>query len=74
MTVVLLGSASHVPPPPHRASSLLASSAQDTSGVRDGEAEPNKAMGRDLGRAFARAHRGWAARYAPHLLEEWLDA
>lgn len=36
-----------------------------------GEAEP-QSMTRELMLVFARAHRGWAARYQPHLLESWL--
>lgn len=31
-------------------------------------------MSRDLAAVFARAHRAWARRYCPWLLEEWITA
>jgi hypothetical protein len=64
----LVGSASSIP-------QTAADAAVSTDPLlRGGEVEPTRLMSRELGLAFAAAHRAWAEAKAPWLLEEWLNA
>lgn len=63
---VVSGSTSSIPPSPSGTS-------ESASIRRGGDVEPNTPMSRELTLAIAKAHREWARRFCPHLLEEWLN-
>lgn len=63
-----IGLASPIPQPEVQ----IPQSTNRNGGLWGGEVEPSTIDNPELRATFMAAHRAWAVKYAPHLLEEWL--